>query len=173
MLLTARDRGVNPENKGLVFAELDSPDAMEDVICLARYAHEESRFSHITFAPQKVRAITERALSDPNRYAVMMAWKKGKPVGAVHCSVGEYQIGVGTLITTIHNIFVLKEIRQNLKGGRVALGLLQGVNTWSQARSSTEILIHVTSGIDMGRTHKLIKRLGYRFIGGSYAKELI
>jgi len=161
------------EDPSLVFAELKNTDAMEDAVFLARRAHEESRFSHITLAPRKVRAIAERALSDPHRHAVMMAWKKGKPVGTVYCSVGEYRIGVGTPITAIHDIFVLKETRQSLRGGRVALGLLRGVDTWSQARSSKEILVHVTSGIDMGRTHKLIKRLGYRFIGESHAKDLI
>lgn len=158
---------------GLNFQHLTSTAAMEDIVLLAAQAHAESRFSYITFAPEKVRAIAERALSDPKRHAVMLAWEGGAPVGFVYCSIGEYHIGTGTLVTTIHNINVLKDVRHGLRGGRVALGLFRGVETWSLARSSKEILFHVTSDVDLGRTHKFIKRLGYRFIGGSYAKNLI
>ncbi|WP_415404109.1 hypothetical protein [Tateyamaria sp. SN3-11] len=160
------------DKPSLVFAELKNADAMEQIVFLAQRAHEESRFSHITFAPQKVQAIADRALSDPKRHGIMVAWFGEKPVGAVYCSVGEYYIGTGSLITTIHNINVLKEVRYGLRGGRVALGLLRGVETWSLARSSTEVLFHSTSGVGLERTHKLIKRLGYRFIGGSYAKDV-
>lgn len=155
----------------LVFSAIKDNGAMDDIVHLAQQAHEESRFSYITFAPHKVRAIAERAIADPKRHAVMMVWESGKPVGFVYCSVGEYHIGTGTLVTTIHNINVLKEVRHGLRGGRVALGLIRGVETWSKARSSAEILFHVTSDVDLGRTHKFIKRLGYRFIGGSYVKS--
>ena len=145
---------------------------MDDIVFLARRAHEESRFSYIEFAPHKVRAIAERAISDPKRHAAMMAWDGGKPVGFAYGSIGEYHIGTGTLVTTIHNINVLSEVRHSLRGGRVALGLFRGIETWSKARSSKEILFHVTSDVDLSRTHKFIKRLGYRFIGGSYARSL-
>lgn len=157
----------------LSFEVLKDTKAMDDIVFLAQRAHEESRFSYITFAPQKVQAIAERAIADPKRHAVMMARDGEKPVGFVYCSIGEYHIGTGTLMCTIHNINVLPEIRHGLRGGRVALGLFRGVETWSKARSAKEILFHVTSDVDLGRTHKFIKRVGYRFIGGSYAKSLI
>lgn len=163
----------SPRQPGLVFAELKDTAAMDDIVFMAQQAHEESRFSYIDFASHKVRAIAERAIADPKKNAVMMAWDDRKPVGFLYCSVGEYHIGVGALVTTIHNVNVLKDVRHSLRGGRVALGLFRGVETWSQARAATEILFHVTSDIDLGRTHKFIKRVGYRFIGGSYAKRII
>lgn len=156
----------------LRFAVLDAQANLDEIVFLARAAHLESRFSYITFSPDKVRAIAKRALDDPKRHAVMMAWSGQQPVGFVYCSIGEYHIGVGTLVTTIHNINVLKDVRHGLRGGRVALGLFKGVESWSQARSSKEVLFHVTSDLELGRTHKFIKRFGYRFIGGSYAKSL-
>ena len=158
---------------GLVFSELKDMAALDDIVFLAKQAHEESRFSYIEFAPHKVTEIAERAIRDPKRHGAMIAWSNGKPVGFLYCSVGEYHIGVGTLVTTVHNVNVLKDVRHGLSGGRVALGLFKGLETWSQSRSSTEILFHVTSDVDLGRTHKFIKRIGYRFIGGSYAKRII
>ena len=155
----------------LKFEVLTSMEAIDDIVYLAEQSHKESRFSYITFAPDKVRAIAERALADTKRNGALLCWDKDKPVGFVYCSVGEYHIGTGTLVTTIHNLNVLKDVRHSLKGGRVALGLLNGVASWSKARNSAEILFHVTSDVELGRTHKFIKRLGYRFIGGSYAKS--
>lgn len=174
MLQVKRDTGdeTSRAGGGLLFQVLSSTDAMDDILILAERSHAESRFSYITFAPQKVRAIAERALADPKRHGVMMCWDNGKPVGFAYCSVGEYHIGTGTLVTTIHNLNVLKEVRHSLRGGRIAIGLLKGIDSWSRARSSAEILFHVTSDVEIGRTHKFIKRLGYRFIGGSYAKGL-
>ncbi|MDX8355529.1 hypothetical protein [Cognatiyoonia sp. IB215182] len=157
---------------GLRFEVLASTDAMDDIVYLAQQSHSESRFSYIEFAPDKVRSIAERAISDPKQHAVMVCWDADRPVGFVFCSVGEYHIGAGTLVTTIHNLNVLKDVRHSLKGGRVAIGLLNGVTSWSRARSAAEVLFHVTSDVELGRTHKFIKRLGYRFIGGSYAKDL-
>ena len=147
-------------------------DELSGVTALAERPHRESRFSYIPFAPDKVCRIALKVLSDPARHGAMLCWHFGRPVGFVYCTVGEYHIGTGTLLTTIHNLNVLAEMRHTLNGGRAALGLLRGVETWSRARSSAEILFHVTSGVELGRSHKLEKRLGYRFIGGSYAKPL-
>lgn len=156
----------------LSFCILDSLDKVDQITFLAQQAHFESRFSYITFAPHKVRRIAEQALDDPKRRAVLLCHDAEKPVGFVYCSIGEYHIGTGSLITTIHNINVLSDFRETLNGGRASLGLLRGVDRWSRARGSSEILFHVTSGVDLARTHKFIKRLGYSFIGGSYAKQL-
>ena len=157
----------------LKFELLEQADAhLDDLIELARASHDESRLSYITFAPQKVEKIVRRALSDTKRHGIMLCTDQGHPVGAAHCSIGEYHIGEGTLVTTIHNINVLAEKRHSLAGGKVALGLLRGIETWSKARNSKEIFFHVTSDVDLARTHKFIKRLGYQFIGGSYAKRI-
>lgn len=156
----------------LSFGLLKSFSTIEEIVFLARRAHEESRFSYIKFAPEKVRAIAESALQATDRHGVFMAWSDGAPVGFAYCSLGEYHIGIGTLVTTIRNICVLPEERHRLGGGKVAIGLFKGVESWSRARGSKEILIHVTSDVDLGRTDKFVQRLGYRCIGGSYAKSI-
>ena len=156
----------------LSFVVLDESAKIADIVFLARRAHEESRFSYITFAPEKVEAIAKRALADPNRHAALMCRDGAAPVGFLYASVGEYHIGTGTLMTTVHNLNVLSEVRHTLKGGRVSLGLLKGLDRWSRARGASEVLFHVTSDVETGRTHKFIRRLGYKLIGGSYAKSL-
>lgn len=164
-------KGVCPKNK-LSFELVSSDRSIEDLVFLAERAHSESRFSYISFAPEKVRAIAKRALNDPKRHAIMMCRRDSAPIGFLYCSVGEYHIGTGTLLTTVHNLNILREIRNTLLGGRVSLSLLRGVYTWSQSRAAAEILFHVTSDVEIPRTHKLMKRLGYQFIGGNYSKSV-
>lgn len=102
----------------------------------------------------------------------MLATINDEPVGFTYCSVGEYHIGEGVLLTTIHNMNVTRSVRASLAGGRVALGLFKGVETWSKARGGKEVLFHVTSGVDLARAHKLAKHIGFEFVGGSYVKDL-
>lgn len=155
----------------LRFSLLDDKRNIEDVVFLASEFHEESRFGYIPFAPEKVEAIALGVLKDPAHQAIMLCWEHGEAVGALHCSAGEYNIGKGVIVSTFHSLFVLPRIRRTLLSGRVTLGLMRGVEKWSQARGAKEVLFHATSGIDLERTHRFVKRLGYNFIGGSYAKS--
>ena len=72
------------------------------------------------------------------------------------------------LITTINNMNVKRSVRRSLSGGKVAIGLMNGVKSWSKARGAQEVLFHVTSGVDLARAHKFAKHAGFQFIGGSY-----
>lgn len=141
------------------------------LVDLAHVAHEESRFGYIPFCEARVRDIARRAINNPDRQAVMLALRGRRALGFSYCSVGEYHIGADVLLTTIHVIYVAREVRSGLSGGRVALGLFKGIETWSKARGVSEVLFHVTSGVDLTRSHKLAKRMGYELIGGSYAKR--
>lgn len=158
--------------KRLRFSEFDLQHDPADIVLLAKRFHEESRFNYIPFAPEKVEGIVERVLGNPKQEAILMCWEGDRALGAVYCSAGEYHIGRGAIMTTFHSIFVLPEIRNTLLSGRVTLSLMKGVESWSQARSAQEILFHATADIEVAKVHKFIKRLGYRFIGGSYAKSL-
>ena len=102
------------------------------------------------------------------RHGGFLATKGDTPLGMLYCSTGEYHIGTDILLTIIHNISVRRDVRECLSGGRVALGLLSGAKSWSKARGAKEILLHVTSGVDLARSHKFAKRMGFQFVGGSY-----
>lgn len=150
----------------LATSESDFPD----IVQLAHEAHEESRFGYIPFNPHKVRKIARAAFKNKKRHAVMIANRHGQAVGFVYCSVGEYRIGSNVVLTTIHNMNVSRTVRASLSGGKIAIGLFHGVETWSQARGAKEILFHVTSDVKLAQAHKLAKRIGYKFVGGSYVK---
>ncbi|WP_068089272.1 hypothetical protein [Polycladidibacter stylochi] len=127
---------------------------------------------YIPFSEQKVRKIVEQAVKRPDRFAIMLAYLGERPVGLLYCGVGEYHIGENVLLATIYNINVLREIRASIGGGRAALGLLRGASMWAKARGAQELLLHVTSDVELPRLHKLSKKTGFKFIGGSYVKSI-
>lgn len=154
------------------FKVVTSTRDLDAIVQLAEQAHTESRFGYIPFSAAKVRKTALAAFENQSRHAVMLATKDHEPVGFAYCTISEYHIGTEVLLTTIHNMNVARTVRQTLSGGRIALGLFRGIETWSKARGAHEILFHVTSGVGLERAHKLAKRLGYKFIGGSYNLEL-
>ena len=156
----------------LQFRLVSHTEDIDALVTLAEIAHSESRFRDISFSAEKVERIAADALARPERAGVFLAQKGSDPVGFAYASVGEYHIGADVLIATIHNINVVRGHRASLAGGRIALGLFKGVETWARARGAREVLFHVTSGVELARSHKLAKRMGYELIGGSYGKAL-
>ncbi|WP_146227491.1 hypothetical protein [Pseudoroseicyclus aestuarii] len=102
--------------------------------------------SHIPFHEKKVSALSNKGLIDRKRYAISLACGPQNPVDVAYSSVGEYHIGKGILITIGYSIFVIRKDQSSLSGGTVSLGLMLAVETWAQARGSSEVFLHFTSG---------------------------
>ena len=155
----------------IAFKVVDDLVDLPDLIGLAREAHAESHLARIPFSEGKVARIVERALADPVHQGIMLARRGEVPAGALHCSAGEYLVGTGAILATVHTIYVSASLRTGLGGGRVALGLLNGARTWAKARGAVELSVSVASGSGIERTDKLMRRLGFTPTGGNYARS--
>lgn len=142
------------------------------IVRLAQRAHAESRLRHLPFSEEKVQRLARRAMAEPARHAVMLARRGAEPVGFLYCSVGEYFIGTGALLATVHNLNVAREHRRRLRGGRIAMGLLNGARTWALARGAVELSVNVSSGVEVERTARLLGRLGFATTGGNHTLRL-
>lgn len=134
--------------------------------------HAEARFRDIPYSHKKRDDLFAQALNKPNRFALLIAEYGEQPVGFLFCAVGEYIVGYQDLITTVYSFYVRKQYRSTLIGGKAALRLLNGVVKWSKPRRVREIMIHVTSGIDIQRTDKFLRRTGFGVVGANYALRL-
>ena len=81
-------------------------------------------------------------------------------------------ISTDALLATVHNVNAPRRHREHLRGGRIVLGLLNGARSWAEARGAVELAVHVSSGVETGRTDKLLRRLGFEPTGGNYAVRL-
>lgn len=156
----------------LTFRVVTSEDDIPALVMLAREAHEESRFSSIPFDSVKVADITRKVIKDDKRHCIFIAEKDRRAIAFAYCTAGEYHIGNRDIIVTINNINVSRKFRQNLNGGKAAMGIFTGIRSWAKAREAREILLHVTSGVKLASTHKMAKKLGFTLIGASYSKTL-
>lgn len=166
------DNALNHETQELKFFVADNAQEVWPFLDLIKKTHDESHLGHIKFSESKTISIVHKAIADKKRNGIFLAERKGVPVGFLYCTIGEYFIGTGSLITTVNSMGVARRTRRSLNGGRVALGLISGLESWSRARASSEILFHVTSGNGVGRTHKFLKRRGFTLLGGSYSRRL-
>ena len=64
--------------------------------------------------------------------------------------------------------FVVREHR----GSAAAVKLLRAFGRWAKEQGAVRMYLGITSGVDMPRTDKLLKRMGFRFRGGNYLAAL-
>ncbi len=135
--------------------------------------HNESCFSEVPYSFEKRDASFKRSVSEPDFTALIIAERRNEPVGFLFCTVGEYIVVTGDLFTTIDSFYVTKKLRGTLAGGRVAIRLIRGAIKWPRMRQVREIMVHVTSGLDLKRTDRFFRHAGFSVIGGNYALSLL
>lgn len=111
-----------------------------------------------------------RAVNDPTRVALLITKFKGELVGLIYCTIGEYIFGHTDLIANVLAFNVRKKFRDSMLGGKAAVKLLNGAVAWSQQRKASQILVSVTSGIDITRTDQFLSRTSFEFSGGNYLR---
>ena len=134
--------------------------------------HETSRFNYAPFSKEKCERVAARAFDNPDQHAIVIAEIDDEPVGFIFCSLSEYLIGTDELLTSVMAFYVSRRHRDTLMGGKAAIRLLSTVIEWSRKRNSREVMIHVTSGIDIQRTDRFLRRANFKVIGANYAFAL-
>ncbi len=134
--------------------------------------HAESRFADIPYSFAKRDKLFRQAIDSPQTHALIIVEYKQQPIGFLFCAIGEYMVGTDVLLTTVYSFYVRQHYRSNAIGGRTAIRLLSAAIKWSQARNSNEIMIHVTSGINIQRTDHFLRKARFNAIGANYALKL-
>ena len=115
--------------------------------------------------------MAERFLADPTRYGFLVARHAEHPVGMLSC-FAEKLYYTDVITVSCLALYVLEEYRRTLLGGRVMMKLLHAGRHWAINRRAVELQLHVTSGVQIGQTDQMLRRLGFRQTGGNYALEL-
>ena len=149
-----------------------SPEDIDLTLPLAQELHAEAHFSDIPYSISKRNKLLNQAIESPKTHALMIVEYKQAPIGFLFCAVGEYIVGTDALITTIYSFYVSKQFRGSAVGGRAAIRLLSGAIKWSQVRKAREIMVHVTSGINIQSTDTFLRKAGFKVLGANYALAL-
>ena len=164
--------GRAPERAGLSVRLLATESDIEETLPLALAACAESRFREYPLDAERYRRfLAERFVADPVRYGFLIARHEERAVGMLTCHAQRLIFGDVTVVSCLW-FYVLGSCRRTLLGGRVALRLLDAGRRWALNRKAVEWQMHVTSGIHIGQTDRLFRRLGFRQTGGNYAMGL-
>lgn len=156
----------------LTFSVLSEAREILKLEALTKQSLEESRFSDFVFSAEKFRSLAIASASNSARSGVLVAYFKGIPVGFVYCTAGGLAIADGPPLTTVTLFYVSQRYRETLVRGKIALGLLSGLESWAKVRGSKEVLFHVNFGSVSERVHRFLRRRNFRTIGGCYVKTV-
>lgn len=170
--LETNEDNQNPLSPKLTIKLAETEDDLAFLLPLSKEFHAESHYSSIPYDRKQRDQLARRAIDRPDRHAQVIASYNGKPVGDLFCSIGEYMVGGHDLITTVQTFYVSRNYRHSLIGGRIAVRMLKGAIRWSEMRNAREMMIHVTTGIDIQRTDRFLRKAGFGVLGGNYALPL-
>lgn len=144
------------------------PD-LEAVLALGRQAHAESRQASLPRDEDKVRALLEEILRGrKGAHCVLLAESDdGRPVGFLAGQVVEYFFCRQRIAQNIV-FYVLPEYR----GRWVAVKLLYAFRGWARHRGAVELHVGITTGVEVARFDRFLRRLGFHFVGGNYVLAL-
>ncbi len=134
-------------------------------LMLARKAWEETDRTGLAFDEGIVRRGIERKID--RNYCLLQA-EAGSEVVGMLMGVAAPHFHAPELGAFLLSWYVLPEHR----GSLAAVKLLHGFRRWARDRGAVRLYIGVTSGIDVARTDRLLRRLGFRQTGGNYEAAL-
>jgi hypothetical protein len=136
---------------------------------LCRALHGRTVFGSILFSDRKFDKAAAQVLPNSGGNSVALAAElNDKLVGLTWASAGEYFIGEGVMLTTVHMIAVDTETLSPFRRAKTFLRLIEGVRRWAVARNAGTVLVHVTAGVGLSVTDRLLRTAGASRIGGSY-----
>lgn len=146
---------------------------------LAREAHQNTIFNAIPISETKVRAIFDRAITQPDRFGLIYALSEPLETqddnglcGFASVHAGEYFLGEGALIATVQTLNISGKLEGTLLAGKVAVRLMQAIRHWAQTRDCQYLITHVTNGHDPARADRFFRKCGMKTAGGNYFTAL-
>lgn len=151
------------------FAKLDD---VSDIVEVGRRLHAETRFAAYDFNAERVaenlRGVIEIGQNGKGTHCFFVAEDShGKSVGALIGCI-ERHFFSDQPVATVIQYGVIPEKRM----GGTGLRLLTAFRNWAKNRDAFELSVGVNSGVDMAKTDRLLRKLGFQQTGGNYAMPL-
>lgn len=137
------------------------------LVRLFRRMHGESRYAFLPFDVAKVESVLESYMGEPQRRCGLAAVTGETVIGAVAGYVTEYAF-CSELVATDQIVYVAPRSRGTL----AAVRLIDTFRRWARSLGAREVVLGITTGVDMRRTGELFERLGFEFAGGNFVQRL-
>jgi len=130
-----------------------------------RAMHAKGRFKKFFYDEAHLLAAGKAALKHGNP-GIILAERDGQLVGMATVVASE-QFFTPAKVASLHLLFVRKDARH----GRAGVMLLAALRQWAKAAGAVELNLSTTMGVDMARSDRFLRRMGFRQTGGNYVLE--
>lgn len=145
---------------------------LEDIPALieaGRQYRARTRFRDYDYDPQKLAAVLRSMIESRNgsHCVVVAEGAQAKVIGVLIGCVESHIFSHRPVAQLVH-YDVLAEHRMS----GAAVRLLHAFRKWAVNRGAVELSVGVNSGVDIARTHKFLRRMGFVLTGGNYSMML-
>jgi GNAT superfamily N-acetyltransferase len=141
-----------------------TPADIPALIEMGRTAHAESIQAHFSFKPERLVQQLRACIDPPNpRYCLFVAEREGQLVGAIWGFVDQHYFSDARVATEL-----MFYVRADYRGSPIAVRLITAYRRWAENRGVQEIMICMTTGHDIEKFDRFLKRAGFTHVGGNY-----
>ena len=123
----------------------------------------ESVFSALPFDRERAERACREMIGAAGSKTILVAEKAGRAVGLLAATADHHFFSSAVGATCL-----MFYVRPSHRGGMAAVILLHSFKRWAKVHGASRLYIHVTSGLHVGRTGKMLRRLGFKQTGGNY-----
>jgi GNAT superfamily N-acetyltransferase len=134
---------------------------------LARHLHEESWFSHIALAEDRIALFFYDVMMDPSRNFCRVAVQSDCIIGAI---AGKATTHWFSNQISVFDTFLY--VRPEYRGTRTAYRLWRSMKSWAVEIGAKELTHGVATAIEANRADRFFKGLGMTHVGGIYKMKL-
>lgn len=130
--------------------------------------HKESNFKELNYDKNKLIALGEAIIANPNVYYAIVAEDENKVLLGMFVGViTEYYFSKDLLASDL-----LFYVDQNKRGALASLRMLKEFELWAKRKNAKEVRPATSVGIEIERTRKLYRHLGYEVTGNTFRKVI-
>ncbi len=157
---------------GVTVRSIGGEEDIEALAPLFAEYHKESRYRNLRpdMAARR-QFICEHYIKKPKRYGLLIAEYGGKPAGLLACMLAPilyYRANAAVSLA----FYVPPRFRGGVVGGKIALSLIAAFRQWGKNRKALELQMHLSGGVDVDRTDKFMRRLGFHRTGGNFSMDI-
>jgi len=130
--------------------------------------HKESNFKELNYDKNKLIALGEAIIANTNVYYAIVAEDENKVLLGMFVGVIiEYYFSKDRFASDL-----LFYVDKNKRGALASLRMLKEFELWAKRKNAKEVRPGTSTGIEIERTRKLYRHLGYEVTGNTFRKVI-
>ena len=136
-----------------------------ELVQLGKEAHAETIQASLPFSSDRLTHQFNACLSPiKQNYCVLIAEADNVIVGGIWGYVAQHYFSESWVATEY-----MFYVQPSFRGSPVAVRLLHAFRKWAENRGASEVMICMTTGIDVERFDRFLRRMKFNYVGGNFS----